>query len=335
MKRPRRRLSPSSFLGSVLLLCVACEAPLEGAAWERLEQAITVPSKGTAATLDVASWNVEWFGSTRNGPLDEALQLANARDVIHGTDFDLWGVAEIVSQSAFDRLEGQLPGYAGLLASERAVVGGSTYYDRDEQKVGIFYKSALAKVLGARIILTAHEQAFAGRPPLEVKLRVTVGGVTSTLVVVVLHAKAQADVASWGRRREASAALKSYLDATYPTERVIVVGDFNDDVDASITRGRPSPYENFVADDLRYAFPTEALSARGETSTTGHREMIDHHLATNELASSYVAGSAEVYRVDGSISRYAETTSDHLPVLTRYAWRRAPAAESPGDDLDR
>jgi hypothetical protein len=35
---------------------------------ETQAQAVTIPAKGTASTLDIASWNLEWFGDTGNGP---------------------------------------------------------------------------------------------------------------------------------------------------------------------------------------------------------------------------------------------------------------------------
>jgi hypothetical protein len=134
----------------------------------------------------------------------------------------------------------------------------------------------------------------------------------------VLHAKAFNDDASWQKRLNASNALKSYLDTTYPTQKVIVVGDFNDDVDTSITAGKPSPYQNFVDDAADYAFPTKALSLAGISSTVSYTDMIDHHLNTNEFTAAYVASSAEVYRVDTYVADYANTTSDHYPVLSRY-----------------
>jgi endonuclease/exonuclease/phosphatase family metal-dependent hydrolase len=278
----------------------------------------TVPAKGTASTLDIASWNIEWFGSTANGPANETLQAGNSRDIIAGTDADIWGVAEIVDQAAWNNLESQLTGYTGFLASESHVTSGSTYYGSTEQKVGILYKSSIATLLGARIILTANDADFAGRPPLEVKLRVSLNGATEDIVVIVLHAKAFNDDASWQKRLNASNALKSYLDTTYPTQKVIVVGDFNDDVDTSITAGKPSPYQNFVDDAADYAFPTRALSLAGISSTVSYTDMIDHHLNTNEFTAAYVASSAEVYRVDTYVADYANTTSDHYPVLSRY-----------------
>jgi hypothetical protein len=284
------------------------------------EDAVTIPSRGFATTLDVGTWNLEYFGSTSQGPTNDTLQFQNARDVIQGTDLDLWGVQEIVSAAQFSSLISQLPGYAGLLGSDATVQGGSTYYTPGEQKVGLLYKPSIATVLGARVILTSDVTLFAGRPPLEVRMRVSLNGNTEDLVVIVLHAKAMNDLESWQRRLDASTALKSYLDTTWPTAKVLVIGDFNDDVDVSITSGRPSPYANFVNDAADYGFTTQPLSEANLTSVIGYRAVIDHHLATNEARALYIPGSAEVYRVDAYIPSYDSTTTDHLPVLTRYAW---------------
>jgi endonuclease/exonuclease/phosphatase family metal-dependent hydrolase len=311
--------SRAALLLGLALPLAACDTPLSSHSVIAPRLA-TVPAQGTASTLDVASWNIEWFGSTGNGPADESLQLANARDVISGADMDVWGVAEIVDQAHWNSLESQLTGYTGLLAGESVVTGGSTYYGATEQKVGILYKSSMATLLGAKIILTAYDADFAGRPPLEVTLRMTLNGATEDVVFIVMHAKAFNDDASWQRRANASAALKSYLDATYPTQKVFVVGDFNDDVDTSITAGKASPYKNFVDDAARYAFPTKALSDAGTASTTSYTDMIDHHLITNEASATYSAGSVQVYRVDSYVANYATSTSDHYPVLSRYTF---------------
>jgi endonuclease/exonuclease/phosphatase family metal-dependent hydrolase len=290
---------------------------------------VAVPAKGTASTLDIGSWNIEFFGSTSNGPTDETLQRNNARDVIAGADLDIWGLAEIVGTTDFNTLKSLLPGYAGFLANDPLVTSGSSFYTATEQKVGILFKSSVATLQSARLILTQNDQDFAGRPPLEVKLRVTVNGVTEDVVVIVLHAKAFNDLASFQRRQAASNALKSFLDTTYPTQKVIVVGDFNDDVDTSITSGQASPYQNFVSDSADYTFLTRPLSLAGQSSTVGFPDMIDHHLATNDLSSGFVSNSAEVYRVDAFIPSYGTTTSDHFPVLSRYSLGGSPPPPPP------
>jgi len=315
----RSRRSLAGLLLGVLAFA-ACEAPT--AARTRPvpggPSLVVVPAQGTATTLDVASWNVEWFGDASNGPSNDALQLSNVRDVIAGADCDVWGMEEVVDVADWNSLKSQLTGYTGILASDASVTSGSTYYSASEQKVGLLFKTSLATVLSSKIILTANDSDFAGRPPLEVKLRITLNGSTEDVVFIVLHMKAFNDVTSWQRRQNASVALKSYIDTTYPTQKVIVVGDWNDDVDTSITSGQPSPYANFVSDAADYTFPTQALSNAGVASTVSFTDMIDHHLDTNDLYGSYVAASAQVFRADSYIASYGTTTSDHYPVITRY-----------------
>jgi endonuclease/exonuclease/phosphatase family metal-dependent hydrolase len=287
------------------------------------EDAVTIPARGTATTLDFGNWNIEWFGDTSNGPSNETLQQSNVRDVINGADLDIWGLEEVVSVTAFNNLKSQLPGYAGFLANDPSVLNGAAYYSdfsNTEQKVGILYKTSVASVLGAKVILTANDYDFAGRPPLEVKLRVSLNGRTEDIVVIIFHAKAGSDSTSWQRRFNASAALKTYLDNTYPTAKVVVIGDYNDDLDTSITSGKASPYANFVNAPASYTLPTKALSDAKISTTTGYPDAIDHQMLTNEMAPRYVAGSVEAYRVDQYISNYSTTTTDHFPVLSRYTW---------------
>lgn len=282
-----------------------------------------IPARGEATTLDIASWNIEWFGDGSFGPTDEALQLRNVRDVVAGTDFDIWGFAEVVDDAQWQRLVGQLPGYTGLLANDPSVIDGAASYSdfgNAEQKVAILYKSSLASVLDARVILTGNDYDFGGRAPLQVTLRVTLNGATDDIVVIVIHPKCCSDTTSWQRRVNASSALKSYLDATFPTEKAWVIGDFNDDVDTSILSGHASPYANFVGDPARYKLPTQALTVARIASTVRYSDMIDHHLNTTASNALYLADSVGVERVDQYIPGYGTTTSDHYPVLSRYAW---------------
>lgn len=281
----------------------------------------TVPAEGTASSLDFGTWNLEWFGHPSEGPSDESLQLANVRDVILGSDLDIWSVQEVTHATQFNALVSQLPGYAGLLANDPSVTDGAAFYSDfsdTEMKVGLVYKTSVFTVQSARLILTANNTDFAGRPPLEVKGSLSLNGVTENVVIIALHAKAGATSSAWDLRNKGSAALKSYLDSTYPTGKVIVIGDFNDDVDVSITLPKASPYATFVSDSGDYRFPTKALSDAGLASTVNFDNVVDHHLGTNEFWSVYVSNSAEVLRVDQFIANYGTTTSDHYPVMTRY-----------------
>ncbi|GIG55931.1 hypothetical protein Lfu02_03030 [Longispora fulva] len=296
-------------------------APAAHAATVPARISATVPSQGSATQLDVGNWNVEWFGDTGFGPTNEALQQANVRDVMAGADMDVWGLSEVVSTSAFNTLVSGMSGFTGVLANDPIVTNGPQYYsdfNNGEQKVALVWRSSMASLVSAKVILTSQNSNFAGRPPVEFTLRGTFDGATRDLVFIVMHAKAGSTQDAWNLRNPASQALKSYLDSTYPTQDVFVIGDWNDDVDTSITPGNASPYANFVNDTARYGFPTRALSLAGVASTTGYPDFIDHQLNTNEVNAKYVAGSATAFQPQAYIPNYATTTSDHYPVLARY-----------------
>ncbi len=283
-----------------------------------LPQPIAIPAQGTASTFDMVTWNLLNFGSTGLGPTDEVLQLARIRDVILGTDAELWGVQEVSRASAFESLLSNLPGYAGLLVNDTSVVGGTDSYTGGEIKVGLIFKSSAVEVTGARVILPELDYEFAGRPPLEVRVRLNHAGATHEAVVIVLHAKANQDVTSWERRAAAGAGLKEHLESNLADDIVLVPGDWNDDMDESITSGRDTPYRPLVEAVPNWVFPTAALSTTGETSILGYDDVIDHILASDEVMAWYESGSALVYRVDEYIPDYEDTTSDHLPVLVRF-----------------
>ncbi|HEU5173150.1 MAG TPA: endonuclease/exonuclease/phosphatase family protein [Gemmatimonadaceae bacterium] len=324
----RLRRSAAPVAAALVALLTACDVPsaptpvsprVDGPS---LAANSTIPAEGTDSTLDFGTWNVEWFGDASNGPSNEPLQQENVRDVIRMTDLDLWGLQEVVNKSAFDNLLAQLPGYTGFLANDPLVTNGAAYYSdfsNTEQKVGFIYKPSIATLQGARVILTANDYDFAGRPPLEATFSVTLNGTTETLVVIVFHGKAGATSTDRTRRLNASNALKAYLDTSHPTGKVMVLGDWNDDVDVSIVSGMSSPYANFVNDPADYVFPTKALSDAGISSTVNYSDFIDHHLNTNELNATYVAGSARAMRVDQYFTSYGTTTTDHYPVASRYS----------------
>ncbi|MEU4273145.1 lamin tail domain-containing protein [Streptomyces sp. NPDC026092] len=315
VRRPRRTTTlGAACLAAAVTLAMLTTAPASNAA-------ASVPSQGSPTQLDVGNWNVEWFGAPDFGPTDEALQQRNVRDVMAGADMDVWGLSEVVSTSAFDTLVAGMPGYTGVVANDPIVTNGAQYYSdfgNTEQKVALVWRSSMATLVSAKVILTNQNSNFAGRPPVEFTLRGTFDGVTRDLVFVVLHAKAGSTQDAWNLRNPASQALKSYLDTTYPTQNVFVIGDWNDDVDTSITPEKASPYANFVNDAARYTFPTRALSLAGVPSTAGYPDFIDHQLTTNEVQAKYVAGSATAFQPQPYVPNYPTTTSDHYPVLARY-----------------
>lgn len=282
---------------------------------------VALEAQGTAATLDLATWNVEWFGDPGNGPDDETLQQLLVAEIMLDADLDVWSVQEVVSEGAFARLVDSLPGYDGLLANDPSVQNGPQYYNDfagNEQKVGLVWKTDLLEVTAARVILTGSDFEFAGRPPLEMEVRITLGDAAFDAVLIALHAKAGADREDWERRTAAAAALKDHLDTDWPDTPVWVLGDFNDDVDVSIYAGQTSPYAPFVADPDAWRFASAALTQAGATSTVNFGDVIDHILVSDESWGRYVDGSAAVLDLRDAVSGYGTDASDHYPVLARF-----------------
>lgn len=308
----------------VLVLAGCGEGVLEDGSADEASSQSLVPAEGAAQTLDVASWNLEWFGGpAKFTAMDEAHKRANVREVVLGADCDLWGLVEISGARQFSDLVQALPGYAAILATDPVVEGGAAAYSSsDEQKPALVYKTSAFTPRAAKVVLSADSWSFAGRPPLEVAGTAHVNGADVDLAVIVVHLKAGFSVDDRARREASSAKLLSHLAQEHADGHVLVVGDWNDDLDVSLARGLATPFADLLA-DARFVFPTKALTDAHRPTTLFHQEAIDHHLADAALAQWLVPGSAKALRADALVASYRETTSDHFPVLSRYA---VPAA---------
>ncbi|QRK09945.1 putative Ig domain-containing protein [Archangium violaceum] len=282
--------------------------------------------------FNVGNWNLAWFGDPTRSPSDDALQLDNVRRVMLSAGADFWGLQELVDATEFNALKQSL-GYDGFMANDDSrVPNGSYFYSDDEQKVGILFRPDVVSVRAAQVILTSNDYYFAGRPPLRVDLRITQNGVSVDLVAIVLHMKAQTEsgTSSYYRRQNAALVLESYLETQLPNTPFIVLGDWNDDVDQSIVASNgaflPTPFQNFLDDPAHYTFVTQPLSLAGQRSTVSYADFIDHQLISDELRTNHVSSSTRVLRpdLDIPIPSYKSTTTDHYPVLSRFAFGATP-----------
>jgi hypothetical protein len=126
--------------------------------------------------------------------------------------------------------------------------------------------------------------------------------------------------------------LQQYLDTSLPTARVMVVGDWNDDLDRSIVKDPntgqylETPFKNFLDAPAAYSFTTLPLAAT-ERSTVSYSSFIDHQLTSNELAEDFVPNSA--YVLKPALTNYGITTSDHYPVISRFDFGHLPPPPPP------
>lgn len=303
---------PSLLRRCGLLLLAVC---LPAAAWAQ-----TVPAVGQPGTLDVATWNVEFFGAS-GGPSNDDLQRANVAAVIRQAEIDLWGLQEITDEDDFALLLGELgDGFDGVLATNSL-----------DQRIAFVYRTDVVQVRSVKHVLESFAYEFAYRPPLQLEADVTLGGRTETITFIVLHMKAntgntQEQRASYDRRAAAAQRLKNHIDfSTLDGEPVVVLGDFNDELIQSIYANRASPFDDLVQDADDYRFVTmpldedEVATFCGNSSLCLSGSTIDHLLVTDELFGRYVPGSAARYEaLLTAIPGYVSTTSDHLPVYARF-----------------
>ncbi len=297
---------------------VADAAPADGSRPDATPDGASPRDAGSIDTLVVGEWNLNWFGSGDYGPFDLDLQQQNVTTVLERNPAPLWALEEVVDARRLAAVAADIGGYQYVLAQDTSVDNHRDF--RGTQMTGILYDPAVITLRSAKIVLGSDYYNFAERPPLEVALDVRMTTGTVPLTILVLHMKAYDDASSYDRRASAAMELKTYLDTNHPGDRVLVAGDFNDDLDTSLRSGSPSPYASFVSDAADYVFPTLLFTEMHfGTQVDSRGDPIDHQMVTDELAPTVVDGSPAVIRP--SIGSYSDTTSDHYPIQVTYALR--------------
>jgi hypothetical protein len=162
-----------------------------------------------------------------------------------------------------------------------------------------------------------------GRLPFMMTADVTLDGVTKQFNMVALHARANGSTDSQERydmRKYDVEVLKDTLDAQYPNANLIILGDFNDDVDFTVADNvstTVSTFDTYVADPTNYTIVTNTLSVGDYRSYVFRENMIDHIMVSNEVAPIYINQSVSVGYEFYNAS-YTSTTSDHFPVSARF-----------------
>ncbi|MFO7799494.1 MAG: DUF5689 domain-containing protein [Rhodohalobacter sp.] len=266
-------------------------------------------------TLDVVTWNVEWFGAENNGPTDNDLQMNNVIRVIEEIDADIYAFQEISNQVAFFSLADSLDQFRGFT---------STF--GQAQKTAFLFKTAVVDSLDSGLLFEGQDSFdWAGRLPLYFEVNATVDGITRRILLYNVHAKAFGDQPSYNRRLNAASSLKDYLDQNKSNDRVIFLGDFNDQLTSSTYDGaEQSPYSMYLEDDA-YNATTEILEEKGFASYLAgdFRSMIDHIIINENLFEYHIEGAQRVEN-PVYIENFVNTTSDHAPVWTRFQFTGEP-----------
>lgn len=282
---------------SIVVLLAGCElgrdaAPDAGPPPDGGVDDDLVPAIGADDTLELATWNIEWFPKSERA-------LALAADVIASLDLDVIVVEEVASVDAWDALVARLPAHAGVLSSHR-------YTPTEYQKIGVLYREDLVTASAGELLFPGDGYAFP-RPPLLVHL--TVG--ETTIALVGLHLKAGTGDDDRARRAEAVRDLDAWARARTEDE-LVLLGDYN----ASLDPARPDLAEVWPPLlDAHYTIHTAGAAARDEASFIPSGALIDHVVTTAGLADETGAAEAVIPRLDAMIPRFEADLSDHLPVI--------------------
>jgi hypothetical protein len=302
-----------------------------------------VSLKGTsidpATTLEVVNWNLEWFGSPTMAPNNDNLQEQNVKTILQNIGADIFGVVEVVDEARLANVVSQMPGYSYVIGNFGSHVnppdptGGPL---SAAQKLAFIYKTSMFSNISTRPLINnlntasvSYNNWASGRYPFLMTADVTLNCVTKTLNFVLIHAKANTSptATSYARRLASANELHDTLETYFSDKNVIVLGDFNDDLDQSITDGfTTTSYIAFMNDPAHYFSPTLALSLAGKKSTVSYNDVIDHVMLSNELVPYYMPGSANILTdVANLVNNYGSTTTDHYPVFTRYRFNNTIA----------
>jgi len=296
-------------------------------------------------TFDITTWNIEWFGDENNSPAagsanSDQVQKDSVKAVLLEIDADVFAVEEITDTTLFVQMVSEMPGYAHYISNYVSYPSSAG----EKQHVAFIYKTSTVQPIfneSKPLLASIHpyynggdgsalvnypsdaDRFYAsGRLPYMLVVNATINGVTKKLNIVDIHARANSGSDSQNRydmRKYDVEVLKDSLDTYYSDANVILLGDYNDDVDETVAdiTSTISSYVEYVNDSGNYFIPTAILSEGGYRSYVFNNDVIDHIAVSNELQADVVDGSARVgyefYDTD-----YAYTASDHMPVSVRF-----------------
>lgn len=305
----------------------------------------------TGSTIDkdlsfnVVNWNIEWFGSTNSGqgPTNVDLQLQNVKKVIENLDADVYAFQEITNLDKFYELVDALPEYRGFHSTAVSRAGDFS----GAQKLTYLYKTSRVDSVSTRVLLEgvntddlegypdANRNRFwaSGRLPYLFDIKTNINGVQQNITLINVHTRSNGGGESAGTQRYAMRrydvnVLKDSLDTYYKNVPLIILGDFNDDLDETVAdQNAPTvntsetSFINYINDPENYTPTTISLSKAGLRTFPSFENVIDHQIISNELLENWIVNSERIDAPYDLIPNYNNTTSDHLPVKVRYILR--------------
>ncbi len=266
---------------------------------------------GTDTTLEIATWNLERFAKADDETVEKVIQAVEAMDI------DIIALQEISNSLEFKALVDGLDGWDGFQATSHSYIN-----------LAFLYKT------GGKLEVDTFYEILAGLPwpdPLNRNPLVLSGSFDGKSFVVINNHywccgngtidEGTADDREF-LRLQASQVLDEYIRDNFAGQRVVMVGDLNDELTDSAANNVFQPFLD--APDL-YRFVDMEI-AQGATSSWSYPKWpshLDHILISAPLFDSFQGKTTLVQVVPlhtfltYGFNQYDDLISDHLPVVLK------------------
>ena len=257
---------------------------------------------GTDSTLDIVTWNIEYFPKQNDITIDYLVELIDSMNV------DIIAMQEIGSESYFVNLINKLDGWSGQR-------NGGTY------GLAYLYKSELY-INNINEIIELKNYNLTRTPyMLELNWRGQI------IYILNNHYKCCGDNIIENifddeefRRQQACILTKNYIDANFDDKNVILLGDLNDEL---TDPDSANIFKPFIEDPAKYKFADIDIAFGSSTnwSYPGWPSHLDHILITNELFDEFESPNSKVETIHvedyfkGGWNEYYNHVSDHRPIV--------------------
>jgi endonuclease/exonuclease/phosphatase family metal-dependent hydrolase len=273
----------------------------------------------------VATWNLKHLAA------EDSQRIDGIAEKLNRSDLDLVALQEVENRNALEELLDNLHSsrYKGFIAR----------YIPYNLRLAYIYDTTTIDSVNARPLTSVDKNPWADRLPFIFTFSVQDQSTTTSFSAINLHAKADIPdrQRAYDKRRSAAEGLYKYVSSEFHDKQVIILGDFNDDLDRSIYKNRQSPYYLFREDTHQYTTITSNLTSNHHSTTLSNDEPIDHILVSDELTDNYrfdpSSRISPIYKTDGSQS--ADTLSDHYLIITELSKIRKTGVRTPDPHRSR
>ena len=269
---------------------------------------------GTEETLDVITWNIEWF------PKNGATTTGYVKEILESLDADVYAIQEIDDTTVFKTMVDLMEDYEYVLMD--GWFGGLVYV----------YNSQSIEMLEAYEIYTESQYwSPLPRSPLVMKFKF----MGEEVYIINNHYKCCGDdYVNWNddgdeemRRIIANTLIEEYMSEVLEGERVILLGDLNDLIDEVAST---NVFGVFLEEPEKYRFADWDLATGGVSgwSYPSWPSHLDHILVTDEMFEEL--GVVEIIDIASNMGgwyQYEANVSDHRPVGMRVELEQSSTVE--------